>query len=236
MTTLTLAEAVLLVRKNLDEIGANGSVMFGAASDNVSLDQTIKRSLPEAVNHIHLTAPVELLDWEDEAVSPAGITSSGVDDETRQVLTFTLPQNSDFLRLVSFKTKDSQVVVTKVHGSASAEGRKQANRHIRGRYDRPRLIMEQGSASAKTPTFRYYSLREPYTAATGHTAAGDNIDFLRIIKEQQFDRTLTDSQGYDISYRVRQNIIDYLTALTMQVCGYQGAELFIQKANNFPLI
>ena len=282
MTTLTPAEAILLVRKNLDEIGANYSEMFSTSDDNTSLDQTIKRSLPEAINIIHLMAPVELLDWDNAEVNPTftdvaalptgsaitpaakllkyhltaddsvsgfskgdyvewntdantwalyqDIMTSSVDTETKKVLTFTLPTGSKFLRLVGFQTKDSEITVTNVIGSATAEGRKQANKYIRGQYDRPRLVMEQGSTSMKTPTFRYYSLKEAYN---GSSAAYDNIKFLRIIKEQEYDAL---AAGYEISYRVKQNIIDYLTALVMQVFSDKRADFFTQKANNYPLI
>lgn len=280
MTTLTLSDAVMLVRKNLDEIGANYTEMFSTDDDNVSLDQTIKRSLPEAINYIHLIAPVELLSWDgaelkptftDVSALPTGsaltpeakeliyhltaddsgflagdyvkwdedldnwglyqdIMNSSVDSATKKVLEFTLPQESRYLRLVGFQTKDSDITVTNVIGSASAEGRKQANKYIRGRYDRPRLVMEQGSASMTTPTFHYYSLKDEYN---GSSAAYDNIKFLRIVQEQEFSSA---AMEYKICYRVKQNIIDYLTALVLVIFNDQRADSFTQKANNFPLI
>lgn len=234
MTTLAIGDAVKLVRKNLDEVDVNGSAMYGTGNnvnDNTSLDMTIKRSLPEAINQIHLMAPVEQLDWEDELAT--GITSCSVDSDTKKVMTFTLPSGSKFLRLVSFQAKDSDIVVTDVIPQASAEGRKQANKYIRGTYDRPRLVMEQGSSSTKTPTFHYYSLKEAYTGSGGSILVGAKINFLRFIKEQEFDSTLSDNAGYNISYRVRQNIIDYLTGLVMMIFNDQRAEAFFKKASTF---
>ena len=89
MVTLSPSTAIELVRKNLDELDPNGSVMYedenGSADeygDNASLDDIIRRNLPEAINAVHLTAPVAMLEGkehdftgQDTVMLPARFTS-----------------------------------------------------------------------------------------------------------------------------------------------------------------
>lgn len=221
MVTLSPSDAVTLVRKNLDELDPNGSVMYDpddAHGDNASLDDIIRRMLPEAVNEVHLAAPTQLLEGKAvTAVNPA--ISEGV-------LSFSLGADSKYLRLVAFRATDSGIVVTDPLPEASPEGRKQLNKYIRGRYDRPRLVLLQGRHTG--PAFKYYSMSDGY----GGTAA-DAIAQLSIVEEQFYS---ADATGYEISRRLRQNIIDALTAKVLETYSDQRAQAFYQKANNFPTI
>lgn len=220
MATLSLTDANLLVRKNLDEADPNGSIMFsdenGSSSDftdNKSLDDIIKKTLPEAINAIHRVAPVALLDGESVSVSPSAV--SGVTGAVE----FTIASSNNFLRLVSFKASDSPIVITQPVEESSAEGRKQANPTIRGTWDRPRLVHVQGSMYA--PKFVYYSLK-PNESEQTYTCT--------IIKEQIY---ASDATGYTISAHLRQNIIDYLTALVLEIYSDQRAQNFFQRASIF---
>ena len=65
MAQITPGDAVTLVRRNLDELELNGSIMYDTDTDNESLDNIIKRHLPDAINTVHLAAPVQLLEGED---------------------------------------------------------------------------------------------------------------------------------------------------------------------------
>ena len=221
MVTLSPSDAVILVRKNLDELDPNGSVMYdpdNAHGDNESLDDVIRRMLPEAVNEVHLAAPTALLEGKDvTAENPA--MSDGV-------LSFSLGEDSKFLRLVAFRASDSAIVVTDPLPEASPEGRKQLNQYIRGRYDRPRLVLLQGRHTG--PAFKYYSMRDGYNGT-----AEDAIAQLSIVEELFYSAEAT---GYDISRRLRQNIIDTLTAKVLETYSDQRAQVFYQKANNFPTI
>lgn len=225
MTTLLITDAVELVRKNLDELDPNGSIMFqdenGSAAehgDNASLDDVVRRSLPEAINDVHLAAPTQLLEGKDvSAVDPA--ISEGV-------LSFSLPAGSKYLRLVAFRAADSGIVVTDPLPEASPEGRKQLNKYVRGRYDRPRLVLLQGRHTE--PAFKYYSMKDGYDGT-----AAEAIAQLSIVEEQFY---ASDATGYLISRRLRQNIIDLLTAKVMETRGDQLAQSYYQKANNFPSI
>jgi len=230
MATLTLDAAQKLVRKNLDEIDPNGSIMYtdenGSSSDyadNKSMDDIIAKSLPEAINAIHLAAPVTMLDG--ETVTPTlTVLTNTPSGNAGKVLNIALASTDKFLRLVAFKAADSDIVVTDAIEEASPEGRKQANKYICGQYDRPRLIHVQGSYGA--PVFKYYSLKS--TTSTDDTAA--TVSKILIVKKQEYAAATT---SYTISEKLRQNIIDYLTGLVLEIYSDQRAQNFFQRAINF---
>lgn len=239
MTDLYLSDAVALVRKNLDELDPNGSNMYtdevSSASDygdNASMNITIRRSLPEAINSVHLAAPTALL--EGESFKPADLDSAAVSSDG--ILSFTLKDDINYLRLVAFQASDSPFVVTDVIAEASPEGHKQLNPYIRGRADRPRLVLLQGRHTG--PSFKYYSLD---TNADGFSALVSTplaaIGQLSFIQEQFHSaRTMTTDPSFPISRRLRQNIIDCLTAKVMEIYGDARAQSFYDKANSFPTI
>ena len=223
---LTITEAVRLVRKNLDELEPNGSVMYGGEdSDNASLDKLIERSLPEAINAVNLAAPVTLLDgiYDGDPTNNIDILESPVKD---LVLKFRV-NDTAFLRLVALRMNDSDVVVTSVLDEASAEGRKQFNRYLRGRPDRPRLVRLQG-INDDGPEFHYYTLSA--TPTEGDEA--DEIGILKYVREVKYNE-VTPATYYDVSQRLRQNILDYTTAMVLQAMGDQRAQSYYQKSSIF---
>ena len=229
MTTITPSEAVALVRKNLDEQDPNGSVMYDSDNptygDNISMNDIIKKNLPEAINAVHLAAPVQLLEGESVVASSPSVSTDGV-------LSFSLPSESKFLRLVAFQAADSAIVVTDPLAEASPEGRKQLNKYIRGRYDRPRLVLLQGRHTE--PAFKYYTINPSGSGFNGYrNTPSTAVAQLSVIKEQFY---ASDAASYNISRRLRQNIIDYLTAMVMDTYGDQRSQTYIQRANNYPTI
>ncbi len=236
MLQLTTSEAVALVRKNLDELDPNGSIMYddenGSADeygDNMSLDDIIRRNLPEAINSVHRVAPVVLLEGVEHEFTDAdkvSITEDGV-------LSVALPSSSKMLRLVAFQAADSHIVVTDALAEASPEGRKQLNPYIRGRADRPRLVLLQGRITG--PVFRYYTLTDASAFMEGNNPAYADgrpaaISQFSYVEEQLYH---SDATGYPISRMLRQNIIDQLTAMVMETYGDQRATNFHNKANAF---
>ena len=239
MTTLSLSEAIALVRKNLDELDPNGSNMYtdevsssSDYGDNASMNGIISRNLPEAINIVQLAAPVSLL--EGESYSSADLDSVAVSSDG--ILSFTLKDNVDFLRLVAFQASDSPIVVTDIIPEASPEGRKQLNPYIRGRADRPRLVLLQGRHTG--PSFKYYTLdfdRAGFPSLV--TSPSSAISQLVYVKEQLHTaRTQAFNPSYPISRRLRQNIIDCLTAKVMETFGDARAQSFYDKANSFSAI
>ena len=224
MMTLTPSDAVALVRKNLDEVEPNGSAMYGDQDgDNLSLDDIVKKNLPEAINAVQKAAPVSLLEGKEHLFTESDtVTIDG------GVLSFTLASSSKYMRLVAFRAADSDIVVTDTIPEASPEGRKQLNRYIRGRADRPRLVHLQGRHTG--PAFKYYSLSDGSAYTSNPSSAIAQFSY---VEEQLYSSSAT---GYPISRRLRQNIIDCLTAMVMETYSDQRSQLFYQKANNFPII
>ena len=229
MATLSPSEAVFLVRKNLDEVDPNGSIMYdnenGSAvgyGDNDSMDDVIKKTIPEAVNAVHLAAPVTMLEGE----SVSSFTDTSMSAKTLgKVLSFTPSGATNYLRLVAFKAVDSDIVITDAIEEASAEGRKQQNPYIHGTYDRPTLIHLQGDYSG--PKFKYYSLKPTYSGT-----AGDAIALFKYVRQLVYVPTVTE-YTYTYSRLLRQNVIDMLTALVLEIYNDQRAQFFLQRANNF---
>lgn len=223
MVTITTTEAINLVRKNLEELDTNSSQMFDSENyDNEALDTIIKRTLPEAINAVHLGAPVILLEGK------AATLASGTAISTDGVLSFSLASGSKYLRLVAFRAADSAIVVTDTIAEASPEGRKQLNVHVRGRYDRPRLVLLQGRHTE--PAFKYYTLRIPASYESDPASA---VSLFTYVEEQIYADSAT---GYDVSRRLRQNALDCLTAMVMEIYSDQRAQSFYQKANIYPVI
>lgn len=225
MTELTVGDAISLVRKNLDEVDINGSSMFSQDGDNDDMDALVKRNLPEAINAVHLSAPAHLL----EGATPQewGKAATILSVERDGICRFSI-NDKDFLRLTSFRAKDSSIVVTDVLEEASAEGRKQLNKYIRGTFDRPRIVREQGTAE---PTFKYYSLsRQRMERFPFSPDREDFIAELSYVQRQYFDGEVV---SRPISVRLRQNIVDYITGLVMVAYGDQRAETFFNRASNF---
>ena len=231
MINLRVSDAVELVRKNLDELDPNGSIMLddenGSSAefgDNSSLNDIIARSLPEAINAVHLAAPVQLLEGESPRDEEEYFM---LDVDSEGVLTFGLIPGLNFLRLVSFQAVDSNIVVTEVIGEATPEGRKQLNPYIRGRYDCQRLVQLQGWRYI----FKYYSLDTsrdefPQLASDPYSAIAE----FRYIPEYSFAANTTQ---YKVSSLLKQNIIDCLTAKVLEIYGSQQAQVFWQKANSY---
>lgn len=226
MKTFTLTEAKTLVRKNLDELDPNGSIMYSADGDNQSVDDIILHNLPEAINVIHLAAPAVHLD----GIAYTFGAGDAVTVSTDGILSFKLSTEEDFLRLVGFKAADSAIVVTDTLDEASPEGRKQLNKFIRGTYDRPRLVQIQGTYPA--PEFKYYTIAKPtpYTRAEDPVDAKNAISFFHYVKRLSYD---ADATGYDYSARLKQNIADYLTYLVLETYSDQRAQAFYQKASAY---
>lgn len=243
MVNLSTSDARILVRKNLDEQDPNGSVMYADENssssdygDNESLDKIIARNLPEAINAIHKTAPVWLLEGmaltalDIATVTEGQTTTSLIEISTDGVLSFTMKDTTDYLRLVSFRAADSLVTVTDVIPEASPEGRKQLNQYIRGRHDRPRLVQLQGRHTG--PSFKYYTVATPTDYSSDPFTAIAQMEYL---KEQFYTAPteLVPDPAYPISRRLRQNIVDYLTAMVMDTFSDQRSQAYYQKASMY---
>ena len=221
MFALDVNKAILAVRKNLDELDPNESVMYPTDDgDNASLDETIRRTLPEAINAVHGAAPVQLLEGKDN-----GFTVSCPFDGDRTVLEIVF--SAPLLRLVSFQATDSKRVVTEVFPEASPEGHKQLNTYLRGRFDRPALVELQGHHGECK--LRYYSLQ---TAVPAGGAAADKVQQLHWIPQYKYAAATT---SYDIATSMLERIIDHLTGMVLAIFGEANkATYFLNKSSFNP--
>ena len=119
--------------------------------------------------------------------------------------------------------EDSDIVVRDVIPYGTPEARKQANKYICGRPDRPRLVIGPKDNNTSWPSFQYYSCKNKTT----------EIKFFIIVERQDYSDSKT---SYDCSSRLKQNVIDYLTGLVLDIYGDQRAQSFYTRANNFSSI
>lgn len=214
--TITVNEAVSIVRKNLDEVGLNDSVMYSENTDNKSLDMVIAMTLPEAINEVHLSSPIEVLEGTDKRGGP--FKSIYIADN---VLHFSIA--NDFLRLVAFQAADSGIVLTDIIPEASPQGRKQLNQYIRGTYDRPFLVGIQGQRRERE--FAYYTL----TSSAYDKSPANAIKRFSYIERLFYSQLAT---SYPISSGLKHAVYNHLTGMVLAIYGEnQRAEYFFSKAN-----
>ena len=217
MTTITPSEAVTLVRKNLDEQEINASAMYSTGSpdtsDNDSLDSIIKKTLPEAINYVHGSSPLALL----EGVTGSPATASF----SNQVLNFSFT-TSDILRLVAFQAIDSNVVVGEWTPEYSPEGRKQLNQYVRGTYDDPVLVKVQGKQ-----LFRYYTVKST-TVTTYAESPQSAISRFEYIPQLVY---ASNAVSYSVATLLKEAAILHLTGMVLSIYGeFDKANYFFEKA------
>lgn len=216
MVSITPAEAVAAVRKNLDEQEINASAMFVSGdpdtTDNDSLDSIIKKTLPEAINAVHRNADSVLLDG--VAWTPAGVT---ITDNT---LLFTI-STPVILRIVAFQAADSPVILGDSVPEFSAEGRKQLNQYVRGTYDDPVLVKIHGKQQ-----YRYYSILAS-TATTYASNPGGAILRCEYIPELSYAVATT---SYSVATLLREAALLHLTGMVLSIYGETDkANYFFEK-------
>lgn len=214
MTILTIADAIQIVRKNLDEVGLNDSQMFGENTDNAQLDSVITDTLPEAINSINRNAPTEMLEGLKEVFEVRTEGSPSQNSEltiSNQVGVFTI-SNGDVLRLLFCKASDSEIVVSAIE-EMSAIGRQQANQYVRGTFDKPVLVRTQADHNK----FKYYSFKDdtttPQIKATYIPVCYLKSGALYVTETQ------TQKEGYYVSPLVKDSILNQLTAMVLSIYG-----------------
>ena len=209
-------EAILLVRKNLDEQGVNDSDIIDLDDvDSDELESILVKNLPEAINAVHSASPVQLLDG--ELLSGIDLNEVSIADG---VLSFSI--SKELLRLVAFRAEDSVYVITKPVAEDSFEGRMQLNPYTQGTPDRPRLVLMQGKEKERKSSFRYYSVEKTYT------------DPAQAIARFEYIPRYSYSEGvssYGVAENIVENVIDYLTGMMLITYGNAtGASYYFQKS------
>ena len=217
MYLLTKDEAILLVRKNLDEQRVNDSDMLDVDDlDSNEFEDILEKNLPEAINSVHTAAPVTILDGETlnaDEISGTSISAGVLSFGTKQ----------EMLRLIAFKASDSPYVVCDPVPEYSAEGRMQLNPYTRGTSDRPRLVLLQGKVEDYLSSFRYYSIEHSFAAPE------QAIERFEYIPMYHYRKDGPDS--YRVAENVIENVINYLTAIMLATYNSSDkAAYFFTKA------
>lgn len=213
MYNLSVEKAKEIVRKNLDEIGLNESIMASLNdSDSENLDAIITRTVAEAINTVHRNADVSLLDG--VLLEGTEINEVSINDA---VLSFSTKK--EILRLVAFKASDSEYVISGLVSESSAVGRMQHNPYTRGTYDNPRLVMLQGRKDGKQ-TFNYYSLRLNYKDPK---EAIERFEYIPIYRSNE--------TSYYVATNFVEQVGDCLTGMVLAIYGQsEKASYFMSKA------
>lgn len=213
MVTLTRDAVIAAVRKNLDEQGVNPSAMYGQSQDNAELDSIIYDTLPEALEYIHLVAPIDMIDGEEAKESSSTALSFSIIDKVLDI-DFTGFKEVKVSRLLSFKCGNSNLL-TEAYFEDSAIGRKQKNKYVQGRPDEPILIL-MGDSEGLYPHYKYYTVEEGVTDA--------NVSF----SLRYFAKPEADEEGrYKCSGKLELQVINYLTGLVLAIFSET------EKANYF---
>ncbi len=230
MYTLTESEAILLVRRNIDEQEYNDSSMAGVDDkDSTAFEELCKKLLPEAINEVHANAPLELLDGTQ---GNAKLTDFSISSDN--VLSFSLPDK--ILRLVSFRLNDiyqdeTNLTLYDLVAETSPEGLMQRNPYTRGSVECPKLVLRVGGENKSL--FSYYTTYPDWDSELIDTYKDDSPE---VIVEQMeylplYRYTSSDTgKEYKIAERVHNNIIDQLTAKVLAVYNSAQASYFFSRA------
>ena len=222
---LYLSDAVEFVRTRMDELSYNNDDMIVPADDDRNFDNTVEKLLPDAAEFVCRAAPAHLLEPQGEIAVPApGTQTAGIlSSELRPdgSIAVTVDLDGGFLRMVSFKSDDSDIFVTRAVPFDSPEARMQANPFTRGTYDNPVVV------ARKTPRrlhLEYYSVRDK------GAAPGFRIEK---IDKPSYE---TDSDGKSIfspDFLVPA-VLNRLTGMVLETYGSaQQAQAFYQKSENY---
>lgn len=210
---LSLTTAKEFVRSRIDELSQVESDMLIDNVDDRNLDFTVEKNLPEAITYVHLYAIPTKLEGKslDESAFEDMSVSDGVIDINFK------DKSIGVLRLVSFLSGDSSVVVTEAIDEDSPLGRMQLNKHIRGREDDPVLVLQHDSVDYQ-PHYRYYT-------------TGEDEPTFKLI---YFPVPSLETDGYYVSSKLYEATLNYLTGMVMVNYSQPSvAEYFFTKANEY---
>lgn len=223
MYTLTESEAILLVRRNIDEQEYNDSSMADVDDkDSTAFEELCRKLLPEAINEVHAGAPIDLLQGDDGKVKTVEIEVS-----SDNILSFTL-EDVLFLRLVKFHVDTTNSESPQIYNAiseSSPEGRMQLNPYTRGSEESPKLVYEIGG---KDTFFKYYVVSDAVKAMMS-TEGYNPISVFHYLPMYRYD-TSGAVTSYSIAEKVHNNIIDQLTAKVLAVYNSAQASYFFSRA------
>lgn len=216
MTKLFIEDAVAGVRTRIDELAERESDMFTIPEDDRNLTATIKNILPEAIENVHLSAPVSLLEG----------LSKDIEDNTPDDFDGHLDieiNDVEVLRLVSFKAEGSKITLFNAVSEDSALGRMQTNEFLHGTYKAP-VLVEMSDSTNHHPHYTYYGAN-----------SFNDTESVKIIYIPFEDAPNTDEESnkpyYNVCSKIYNTLLDYLTGMVLAVySNNDAAKYFLDKA------
>lgn len=213
MYQLSVSAACSYVRRALDELVSVEDIGMLVDPDAVDIHRLVEGAIVEAAVKVHNAAPALMLEgvWgvEDEDYSVSAV------DDDESVLSVSMLKPT--LRLASFRSDDSDVVVTELIPEDSAEGRKQLNQYTRGTYDDPRLVLMKRSNGDHMPMMRYYS-------AAGGKRPEVNLEYIPY-------PVITESI-VEVCPRLEYDVLHEVTAMVLESLGEKERASLYRKNNN----
>lgn len=196
MQELSLVNAHQYVLQALDELKSQEpeAAMLGE-SDNIDTKKLSDGYILEAVLKAHKDAPSYLLDG---VVNPTHFEAEISDDLSAEI---TMLQES--ARLVSIKASDSPYVITDYATEESPIGRMQKNKHVRGVYDDPRLIVKKVWAKDHKPEYLYYSVKDKEATFT--------LEYIPYPQEVDGNVKISDKMEYPVLNLLVAMVLDALS-------------------------
>ena len=214
---LYLSDAIEFVRARMDELSYNNDDMIVPADDDRNFDTTVEKLLPEAAEFIFRAAPARLLEPQDAVrQDSADVESHSLKEDGSLVITIDL--SGGFLRLVSFKSDDSDIYVTQTVPFDGPSARMQANLYVRGTWDDPVLVERKVPGKLE---LRYYSVR--------NAGVEPGFTLYKINKP-----SYSGDKSIFCPDFLTPAILNRLTAMVLEAYGsLQQAQAFYQKSANY---
>lgn len=213
MERLYKSEIHKLVKAFLDELGDNDAEFMLSDNETQNLEDIMDSVTPMAVRAVHDGAPNYMLDGNNPAVTDFSIDN--------YVATATLPDN--FMRLVRVKLSSWGAPVTQVITEDSPEYRMQANKYMRGSYNKPVCALVRSSSGKQ--------VLELYSAKL----SSDDLQQLLILTEPQWGTDAVKGDDYiEICPRLKSSIIAQITGqLLLAISEDQRAQTFLSLSSNY---
>lgn len=217
----------LFVRARLAELSSEGSDMFFDENDDRNLDEIVLNLIGESVTYCHLKAPVTMIEGEELTEESEGMLDCvSIKDSVLDVDLRKLP-DVNVLRLASFQSKDSDIVVTIPVEEDSPMGRMQLNEYIRGVYDAPVLVHMHDSENYH-PHYRYYTVK----IAT-NVIAQFSLRYFAVPerKAEMVDGIPTQNYYWDVSSKLTEAVLNHITGMTLRTYNVEDkAQIFLARA------
>ena len=226
---LTIGTAREYVRSRIDELPISAS-MLSQSVDDENMNSLVDKNLEEAIRYIHLTAPAVLM--EGLKLTKADTTTTGEGNTVKathrdSVLDIDFSTSTiDVLRIVSFKTESSPILLTETYYEDSVQAHMQNDAYASGETDDPVIIMMADSANYK-PHLRYYKQSQwPGTIPEFTLQYFPNPSLTA--------ETNPLNSYYYISSKLQDAVLEYLTSMVLTAYKeVDYANVFITRAQAY---